>query len=64
MSTLDPKAFWLQLNEAERQRKEREHTTREVKVRPQYRVAGNDEPEPDRALAEMFAGPVPFEVKP
>jgi hypothetical protein len=43
---LDPKAFWQSLEAAERARKEREHTTREVKVRPSYRVAENDEPEP------------------
>jgi hypothetical protein len=43
---LDPKAFWQSLEAAERARKEREHITREVKVRPSYRVAENDEPEP------------------
>lgn len=43
-----PAEFWQAINEAEAQRKEREKVTREMKARPQYRVASNDEPEPTR----------------
>lgn len=39
-------AFWIRLEAAEQARRERERLTREVKVRPQYRAATNDEPEP------------------
>lgn len=41
---MDPKAFWQSLEAAEKARREREHLTREAKVRPQYRAASNDEP--------------------
>lgn len=46
---MDPKAFWQSLEAAEKARREREHLTREAKVRPQFRVASNDEPEPTTA---------------
>jgi hypothetical protein len=38
--------FWAHLASQEVQRKAREQQTREMKARPQYRVAQNDEPEP------------------
>lgn len=41
--------FWSELFSQEAQRKARENLTREVKVRPQFKVAANDEPEPTRA---------------
>lgn len=65
---LDPKAFWQALDAAEKARGDREHLTREVKVRPQYKTAANDEPEPVivdasvRSLAESFGGK-PFVLK-
>jgi hypothetical protein len=42
-----PGEFWLRLNQAEAERRARESQTREIRsVRPQYRVAAQDEPEP------------------
>jgi hypothetical protein len=42
-----PADFWAMLASQEVQRRAREQHTREIKnVRPQYKAASNDEPEP------------------
>jgi uncharacterized protein YggE len=49
---ISPADFWAMLASQEVQRKAREQQTRELKVRPQYKVAANDEPEPVVAKGE------------
>lgn len=44
MST--PSDFWKRLEQAEAERRAREGVIRSVRVRPQYLVAAQDEPEP------------------